>query len=209
MEVHIFSVKELCQKIAGYLPPMSVLLLIKHRIFCPEFKLNIRELIIYRLVELGFTGLIAEDLLNFLKEYRSVMSGPFMLYTLTSPVNYPLEWVPDSIDIYSELIISLDEEYYPLSIYRSHIEYWLYENNFCTDYYELLSDDIQLLGYDPIPDIVNKTWTHSDMHTINEIIVNKRVAPIMDYISECIDFDRYKITYTGDTLKIFDIPSVM
>lgn len=194
--MNVFGIKELCERIAGYLPPASVLLLIKERIFCSDWKFNIKQLIVRRLVELGFDNQTATSLLNHLGRTNSFISGSFMVSVLVSPSNYALEWIPNDIDIYS----GLGSTYAQRSIQHSNITDWLWQKKFFQD--NDYDDDSFYDGEFPV---ISKTWKQGHMPKINEVIIDEDIIPVTEFICHTFDFDFCKIMYDGKKLVIGNI----
>lgn len=192
------EVSDIRYEVSHHLCLIDTLILFNHKIL-PR-KPSIKEVVIRRLVEMGFDKEEAMEFLEQVHNTNSVISGSFMLAILVSPMDEPLLWKPEDIDVYcfqsDHKQCSFCNKYSSrISLFGEFLCSKGMNGEICCDY--------------PILNITcNRKWKKSDL-TINEIIIEKQVDSLRDFIFDTFDFDFCKIAYDGKTLSIKDPTSVL
>ena len=185
------DISDIRHEISKHLPLIDSLLLF-NRALIPR-KPHIREIILQRLKEMGFSADEAIEFLEGVYSTKSVISGSFMLAVLVTPMDEPLLWKPDDIDVYSYRIEGDNCSFCSgFSYKRSAFGEFLCSKSMtgeeCADY--------------PILNIIaNRKWEKVGLK-INEVVVENTVSSLRDFVFDTFDFDFCKITYDGKTLSI-------
>lgn len=192
------EVSDIRYEISQHLPLIDSLVLFNHGIF-PR-KPDIKKIVLQRLKEMGFNNDEAIEFLEQVVKTRSVISGSFMLAVLVSPMDGPLLWQPDDIDVYC-----FQSNHRKCSAGRaSSRQISLFGEFLCS---KGMSGEA-CCAYPIISIMCNRRW-EKDGRKINEVIVDRKIRSLRDFIFDTFDFDFCKITYDGKTLSIKDSNSVL
>jgi hypothetical protein len=195
---HPLEIDDMCFEIGRNLPFVEVLYLSKHRII--KGHISFKDLFIKRLCEMGMDNTHARAFNEHLVKCQAVVSGSFLLSILVTPMNQPLLWNPDDIDVYC---YQADEDYICPHCNGTFARASKFAEFTCQHKYKPEGG----MMYPLLSIIENRCWTKGDV-VINELIIDKKVKSLKDFIFDTFDFNFCKSTYDGTTLSVFDIDSI-
>jgi hypothetical protein len=155
--------------------------------------ISIRSVIIRRLCELGYPVAVANDVIDAVHESKSILSGPFMLAVLVTPLDELLRWpvgwcwFPENVDVYT----------------NKHSSDKIYPSRMVENAYSHASN------YIPDWDAINDGSIRFLRPYVEEIIFESQIDDLAGKLFDSHDFDFFKIAYDGHTLLIKDLNSVI
>jgi hypothetical protein len=184
-------VQDCLDEINRHLSLVQLLTVRKYRLWYVK-PVSIRTIVINRLVELGYDLDVATDIINAVHKSKSILSGPFMLLVLVTPLDAPLELNPENIprnfDIYTNLHVS--EELYPSMMIQSAYS--------CARNHNW--DDIKNTS------IISRPLPKT---SIEETIFDPPVDDIARKLFNGHNFCALKVAYNGNTLFIKELECVL
>jgi len=194
-----FEIYDICREVSRYLPFIEVLVLVKHRIFLCE--IDIREVVISRLIEMGLTRPEAKEFIEQVEKTGSVLSGSFMLSLMVTPIGQPMAWRPDDIDIYC---YGAEQDYRCPHCGGGFARPTVFAEFMCLHKFSSIDGSI----YPVLSIIENRSWSRGGIE-INEIVLDKKIVSPKDFVFDTFDFDFCKVTYDGKRLSMADPEAIV